>query len=192
MPIIVANLRGVEEARQLLEPRQFKDAMRRAKNRTAQTLKTRISSRLRDTLNIKKKDIDPYIKIKRASYSREDASVTVSRKAVPLLNYSPRQTAAGVVVKVYKGESAQLLRSTFKLTTGNSPVYERELRSGTGGTKKRAARFPLVQRFGPTAVGVLAGRPGILEAVVAEGAAILDKNVLSQTDFILQRKKFAE
>src|SRR4051812_790886 len=89
---------SLADARDLLNEKQYNDAIRRAQNRTAGTLKTRISTRLREIINIKKRDLDPLIMLKRANYDR-DATITVTRKPMSLRFYSPTQTKAGVKVK---------------------------------------------------------------------------------------------
>ncbi len=183
---ISANAAQIAEAKALLDPRQYRDGVRRAKNRTAQTLKTRISTRLREVVNIRKRDLDPFILLKKAG-NDTDAVITVNRKAMSLRYYNPISTAAGVKVKIWKEKGPEVLRSTFKITSGQSPVYEREL---TGGPHtKRVGRYPLQQRFGPTGVGVLAGHPGMLESVVDEAADLYTKNLASQVDFIIRGAK---
>ena len=120
------------------------------------------------------------------------------------------QTRAGVLVQVLKDGKVELLRGTFiqVMASGHEGVFERAShlpsegpnagavlkRHGKDGREpgdpkyrlipgreyRSAGRFSIVERFGPTLPGVLAGSPDVLDAIRVESGDIVSKNVASQ------------
>jgi hypothetical protein len=60
-------------------------------------------------------------------------------------------------------------------------------RSGPKG--KSISELPIRERWGPTPLGVFEKAPGVAAEILEEAPGILEKNLLSQTDFLLQRSK---
>jgi hypothetical protein len=199
---ISINPAQLAQAAKLLDDKQLSDAIRRATNRTASTGKTRLSTQIREVLNLKKKVVDERITVKRANYTKADATISVSRLPVPLIEYmTAPQIAAGsrvkgkrgtgVRVRTRKGGKIETLAHTFvnrtpKSAAGQRGVMERRAAGGGIARKgvKRVRRLPTQLRFGPTPVGVIDGKPGLRNKIVVDLSGVFEKNFASQIHYI--------
>lgn len=109
----------------------------------------------------------------------------------------------GITVRVRKGGAVEKFPESFvqRMGSGHQGIYRRVVKQGLsardnakrrlGGIPSiRVGRFPIKERMGPTAVGVLANAPGngaktILDEVSNELAGVLQKNIGSQIDRLL-------
>jgi hypothetical protein len=161
-----------------------------AVNRTAQTGRTIIVRRLVKELNLKSRQVRDTITIRKASFEKPEAVIRISKKPIPLIEFpGTRQAPAGVSVQVRKGKR-EVLSGTFIATmkSGHRGVFERRRLAGA----KRAGRLPIKERMGPTPMETFNRAPGVAQEVLAELGPTLEKNLASQVDRLLQRRKAAE
>lgn len=174
----------IARAQALLDPKEYKRGMQAAVARTIRTGQTRVNKAIRETVNLKRSDVEKLITLKLPSYEKLEGKISIVRKPVPLKEFNPKQAKKGVRVKVWKDQPAQVLRGTFiqrtpKSRAGAIGVLERQ-RVGGG---KRAARFPTNLRFGPTAITALEGNKkhaGVIGEISVDLSGVLEKNIESQ------------
>lgn len=167
----------------------FPKVVTAAINRTLLTGRSIVVKRLAKELRLTQKEIRAVTSIRKANYQKLSGSVHVTKNAIPLMQFKPKQTRAGVTVSVRRGKPRELLRGTFIATmkNGHVDVFERE-RLGGG---KRAGRLKIKKRFGPTPAGILLNAPGVIQDVMGEVGPVFQKNLRSQTDRLLDRRKSA-
>jgi len=157
-------------------PGAVRRAMVGALNDTAKTVRAGISKDVRRLVNIKKKDIDQYLKIKLAHpASAPSALVTVEKSArLPLKYFGARQNAAGVKYKISKvGKSKNFLPSGFM---GPKPGAIARRLGGHVFKRVGTKRLPIRKQYGPSAWGVVA-KNGLDAQAAKDGQAILRKNI---------------
>lgn len=172
-------------------------AITSAVNKTLTTGRSMVVKRLAAEINLKQKEIRDTIGIKKATYDTLQGVITISRKGISLMKFAPKPSAPvlnrtalmklkGVSVKTRRGKGRELLAHTFvaRMKSGHVGVFERKGR-GTNRTK----RLPLHERFGPTPQGVFEKAPGITTDVMSGLTDTLAKNLDSQIDRLLLRKK---
>ena len=88
-------------------------------------------------------------------------------------------------MKTRKGKARELLRSTFIINDRKGRgIYERK-----GRGNKRVDRKPIEKRFGPSPYGVYENAPGVASEIEANAGELLAKNIDSQVDRLLSRRK---
>lgn len=87
-------------------------AVSRAINRTLDHMRTQISNQIRAVYYVKKQDLDPNIKTKRANTGKnQSGSLAFSNKhSLPLIQFGAKQGRSYVSVKVLKAHRAQRIR----------------------------------------------------------------------------------
>lgn len=126
-------------------------AMVRALNRAGDQSVTAASREIRRVYNVKASTARSQIKVRdRARRGKLWFTIRIFSKRIPLMDFSPRQTKAGVTVQVKKGGGRRLIRHAFiaKMPSGHIGVFVRATNS------RRAGGDP-VFRFGKGS-----GRPG--------------------------------
>lgn len=177
-----------------------------AQNKTIKTGESRIVKDLAKMINLpqgspsaqrrdlkrgtSQKFIRDYISVKKSNQETLLAEIRFKRKGIPLFAYKPIQKKAGVSVKPRKDKPRQVLKNTFIATmgSGHRGIFERR-RLGSKSSGPRHGRLPVDERYGPTILGVYEGSPGLAAALEAEIHTIYDKNLASQVDRVLQRRK---
>jgi len=162
-------------------------------NKTLLTGRSRIVKRIGQEIELKQKVIRESVGIRRAKGGESpQGAITFSRKAIPLIKFSPQpklpgkgKGRTGVTVKVRKGKR-ETLRGTFvaRMKSGHIGVFERKGRGAA-----RVKRGPIVERYGPTVLGVFDGAPGVAAEEIAALGPVLMKNIASQVDRLLARRK---
>ncbi len=152
-------------------------------NDTADQIRTRISTKIRDKINIKKKDIDPFIHVQRATPARISASVTLSKTSrIELKYFNARQTSKGVTYQIEKGGPRKMALSAFGIYIprlgGN--VFRRK--GPIGG--KLAKRLPIIKLYGPSAWWVFV-KSGMVTPMKEEAQELLNTNVERRTNFLV-------
>ncbi len=187
---ITPNQTLLNFALETLKPKPYRIAMQAAISRTLTTGTAQLSRIVGKSLNMKIGDIKKTLTTKRPNFDRLEGSITADRQPVNLAYFDPKQQKAGVRVKPWKDRPAQLMKSTFKMTQGRSPVYERQLSAGPG--SKRAGRFPLQMRYGPNVITAIAGNKrheGDMEEIEVDLSETLNKNMESQFVRVLENPK---
>ena len=172
-------------------PKEIEMATRGALNDTASHIRTVASREIRDKWNIKKKDLDPFIKVEKATRAKLEAKVEMRANPIPLSKFGARQTRKGVSVEVHKGKRKILKRAFFaQMGSGHSGVFRRKAKSRKQGKPYRSLPVREVK------TGAWAGtayRPAlpIIEQVVIRPTtmwrAILDKHVREAESFAVRR-----
>jgi hypothetical protein len=114
--MITVRLDGLKEAMEALDPENYKKAMVSALNKVGSQGKTEGSTLIRDNYNIKKKDLDPLIKITYAKGSRLIVVITATGWPIPLTEFGAKQLTAQNRV-ISKTKSRQLKRAS-KMSMG--------------------------------------------------------------------------
>jgi len=152
-------------------------AATRAVNRTLSTVKTATVRGLVAAVGLRNKDVTPAIAIKRATFSNQIGTLTVTGKRIPLIAFGARQTKAGVTYRLPSGRG--LIPSGFLATmkSGHRGVFAR----------RGKPRLPIVEQFGPSLPhAMVAG--GLLAKMQALGDATLEKNMLHEIDWVTQQR----
>lgn len=156
-----------------------------AVNDTAKQEKVQVSKRIRDKVNIKKKDIDKHIHFSRASAANPACVLRLSKSTrLGLKYFGARQTAKGVTYKIDKGGGRKRLPHAFGpgIARLGGQVYERKVESG-----KRVARLPIRKLQGPSPWGVFV-KSGMLGPTKESIEANLRKNLDRRVKFELLKK----
>lgn len=137
-----SNLKDIALKFEAATQKQIDAASVRALNRTATTVRAAASREIRQEYNIKAAGIRHQIAIERARRGHVTASVVVSGRRIPLVDFSARQTRAGVTVQVKRG-SRKFIPHAFLATmrSGHHGVFVRAMDART--------RFAPTFRFGP-------------------------------------------
>ena len=139
-------------------------AIPRALNRTGDMARTQAASELRsDGYNFTSSEIKQAISVLKATQGRLVTSLKVKRKVKSLMQFSPRESKAGVTVKVH-GEK-KLIKGAFigQLRNGRQGVYVEDKAAGKTVVRhskqyKRGGRggwhdFPIRKLYGPSVGG---------------------------------------
>lgn len=156
-------------------------AMSAAVNRSLTTGRTLISKSVRDVATIKAGDVKDAMKIKRASVANPKGSIRIDHKPISLSKFTISQKKPGVSARVWKGSGRTLYKHAFIAT----------MRSGHKGVFRRVGRnrLPIKEIYGPTPEGLLRKRPALLESIKAAIGDAFRKNLESQVNRLLKRKK---
>jgi Prophage minor tail protein Z (GPZ) len=139
-------------------------AIPRAINRTAEMARTEASRRMRDDgYNYTAAEIKQAMSLFRANPGRLVASIKVKRKVKSLMLFNPRESKAGVTVKVHGAK--KLIKGAFigQLRNGSQGVYVEDKAAGKTVVRhskqyKRGGRggwhdFPIRKLYGPSVGG---------------------------------------
>jgi hypothetical protein len=141
-------------------------AASRALNRAISTVRTDVTRKLAKELGLAQTPIRERLEIQSASPKRLEATLVVSSKPVPLIEYAARQTKPGVT---YRGpQGRRLLRGSFiaRMRSGHVGVFKRRTRK----------RLPIFERVGAP-LPLVALKAKILESALAIGEAEFQKRL---------------
>ena len=93
--------------------REMERAEVSAVNDTTKQLRTDASKEIRSSLRAKKKDVDRRLRITRAKPSNPTGSLTIRSRPLSLGAFKPRQTKAGVSVRIRKGQGVKKYPGAF-------------------------------------------------------------------------------
>jgi hypothetical protein len=187
--------RAMESLREI--PHAHNRAMSGAINRTLTSGRTMIKREIMGELNVSQKATLRVIKIRRASPSKPGGSITVSREPIKLGEFHPKKTKEGVQVQVRKSKGAEVIKHAFIATmpSGHTGVFKRF--PDAKAKKVMTAKGPrwhglrIKELYGPTVVGVLAGKPGLAKKIQTDIEADFGKNLNSQVSRLLAETKKA-
>jgi hypothetical protein len=175
--------------------KRVQTAVRVAVNSTAKKIKVQVSRQIREKVLIKKKQIDPYIKVKPA-YGKAvpTAMVILSKsKRLPLRFFNPIQRKSGVSFRIEKDKAAGhgVVFGAYILNrTGKKEVdvwvrdfdvdgaHNAHYKKSYGGNK-RSPRYPQHKLYGPSPWGVYV-ISGMRTETISEGQALLRKQLMEQ------------
>lgn len=174
-------------------PRGAPKAISTAINKTLRRVRTMEAREIREELNLKYSDVLARFRIEHSTVAKLAGSVTASRKAVPMIKYGAKQTAAGVRVIVRRSRGVETIKSAFIATmaSGHTGVFRRapdaKHRRVIKNGKSRSTALPIKEVYGPTVVGVLANKPGMLKSIADQANAMFVKAIDSQTQWLLAK-----
>ena len=200
--VILAELRHMPEAMLNAEYSAVKKTQKTAKTKIVRTI-------WKDHVNLKRAVVEPRVKtLKHAKKGSAYAVISLSNKRISLWQYSrskadmvgfrsqrgkkmsERKPKRGAGWKVWK-DGKRLRHKRFIATTGRrsrkEQIIERDPLSTNSGMLARPPE-DYKTKYGPS-LAWLAERRKIVEPVLDEIAPILEKNLRSQVDRFLKRKK---
>ncbi len=199
--IIEVNKGILEQVqRELAEmPEKIQPLLVAAINRTLSTGKTRIVRRLRKESGIRRNVIAERISTRKAKKVRGAlpfGRIIIRPRRIPLIEFvterslrawasgAAQQRRALVEVKLPRREREDVPAAFIHKGRGGPQVLQRQ-HKGTG----FVPRYPLFIRFGPSLVEMFENLAGLQEEELNGIGEVLDKNILSQLDRVLQRSK---
>ena len=166
-------------------------------NRTLTHVRAVAARQIKKHINLPIARIKEAITRKKATPGHPVGIVRFSRKPVPLIDYGATDNRPnGVSVTARRDQGRQQFKHAFIATmpTGHTGVFER-----IPGTKQKRGWFrkgrktdKIKQLFGPSVEGTFEKAPGVLQAVLADSGQFLAKQMASQADRLLHRKKPVE
>ena len=132
----------------------------RSLNRTADQVRTAGVKSISAELGTKQKTVREQLRVIRATRSKLASIVVGTGKAIGLIHFHARQTAAGVVVTLYGKK--KLFKGAFIQTMpgGHRGIFRR--RHGTGWSKGRprtsSPNLPIREMWGPGVPGTMASK----------------------------------
>lgn len=155
-----------------------------AVNDTAKQVRTRMSTKIRDHVNIKKKDVDQHIKFAKAEAVPATVIKLSETARFPLKYFGAKANSRGVTYRIKKGSGRQFVPGAFGPPGGKRTgiarlgfhVYRREDKS----------RLPIRKLFGPSPYGVFKEN-NLLGSTVDEGNLLLQRNIDRRLNLMLLR-----
>lgn len=151
-------------------------------NDTTKDEKVVISRKIRDRVNIKKRDIDPYITTKKATPSNLTGLIILSEtKRIPLIYFKARFAR-----KSRRGVSYQIAVDGGRKTLPHAFIAQ--MKSGHEGVFQRVGkkRLPIEELKGPSPWGVFV-KSGLEHQTILDVQVLLKKNLNERTNFLLLR-----
>ena len=144
---------------------------------------TQISKRIRKDVSVAAAAIKKAVKVDPATSGSPQGAITITRRPIPLIAFSARQTVKGASVLVRRDRGRQLLAGSFirQTNAGSTQVMEREGTQAGG----RVPRKPIKVRMGPTILGTYENVPGLAQEIIAGLGERLAKNLASKADYVL-------
>jgi hypothetical protein len=187
LSVSIAITPDAVQARQIDEllasfPREMPKAITRAVNRAAESTRTRLSTGIRENVNIKKRDLDrDSLKLRKAKSGETAAEINVSGKRIPVfdVNATPRSTPTrrGVTYQINTGGGKTRLPFAFyaEMKSGRKGIFRR----------KDKASLPIVELFGPSIPHVAETDPALRKAMDIDATDLLRHNINRQIDELL-------
>lgn len=168
---VQAQLAGVHQG--------FERAISGGINDTLKRTKTRISSRVRKRIMIKKRDIDEHIETSRANVKRFAGRIRLEKsQRLSLKRFGARQTRRGVSYRIARSGGRQRITDAFgpEIDRLGRHVYRRV---GKG-------RFPIRKLLGPSPWGVYV-KAGMHSSTLRFSRAMLNERIEGRIHGILQK-----
>jgi hypothetical protein len=167
-------------------------ALAGAVNDTVKHTKSEVSRRIRESVNIKKQDIDKYIRRSWATANVPAAQVELDKgKRIGLEHFGARQTKEGVTYAIKRGGGRQSAPRAFVVPDtarkGAGLVFKRKPAGAGTADTNLVGRLPVFKLMGPSAWGVFV-MSGMLEPTKEDTAENLEKNVRRRVNLALLRK----
>lgn len=145
----------------------------RALNRTVSTVRTATSRALAQDTGLPQKLIRPRLAVERATFTRQQATLSITGRRLPLIAFGARQTRTGVTYRLPggRGRAPHAFLSTMR--SGHLGVFQR----------RGLPRLPIVELFGPSLPQVIRKHLPDLRRV---GEAALQTNLAHEIDFLLR------
>ncbi len=141
------DFRGIKEALEDMDPKKAVKIMTRTINKITERAEVAMRRKIREEYNIKNDRLKDAITVRKATWTKPEATIRAKGKIPGLQNYDARQTTRGVTVKVTKSGGRKLIAHAFlaNMPNGGIGVFMRE------GMK----RLPIKRLFGPDVAGMV-------------------------------------
>jgi len=108
-------------------PGKLPQIVSRAINRTVTPAKNEIQKGIRQEINIKAADAKEKIYMQKATYNRWIATISLSHRLIPVLDFGAVQAKGGVRFKIYKKHGSRFMEHAFitGMRTGHRGVFRR-------------------------------------------------------------------
>jgi hypothetical protein len=197
---------------EILGPNNFRRAATGAINKTIATGKAKITDRIFATLNVKRKAISDVITLKRATQAELEGKITITGKSIRITDYKGVKLGGGGVTAQFRLDRPPLqfkhaFQAIMKANGGShTGIFFRTTHLPTKGPNMGkgkltpqgfAGRLSISELRGPSVLSMLqtssASGAGLATAIAEEEIAklgvVLEKNIASQVDRFLERKK---
>lgn len=177
-------------------------AVTSAVNRTLRTGRTILRRRIQQIVNIKTAYFnDRAVSIMQATRSTQQGYLKISRNQIPLIQFGARAGKTGVSVEIKKGMRERHPHwFKAKMASGHEGIFKRfgpkvpmtsgyYAPSGPHNRSGRVLRQRITEIKGPSILGVYQNAPAAAAEVLSDIGTELQKNLDSQVDRLLQRKK---
>lgn len=164
-------------------------ALSGAINDTAARQRTRISADIRGKVNIKKRDIDGHITIKKATVKNPSGWVKLqSSRRLSLSYFGGRQTKTGIAYKIDKAGGRQAIAGGFLVAKRHLKNAPPDATGTISFRRQGKKRLKIVALKGPTAYAVFL-KAGLLERTERDTAALLQVNVGRRVNMLILKHK---
>ena len=183
------NKAQLKEVKRMLSaiPRGFEKAASRAINKTATTIRSKITKLVKKYIPLKLKDIRKKITIRKANRSMLQAIIMVKGGQTPLIKFNAKQTKNGVTFKLDGKRSKSKHSFIATMPSGHTGVYERRIEGG-----KRVNRLSIGGN--PTSMEGEHYGPSVLSAYLRsdknirlDAAKLLEKYTAAQVKLLLEK-----
>jgi len=166
--------------------------MSRGLNRTASEARTKVGRMISQETGLKVKTVRDRVSLVRASYTSWRSIVKISRRRIPLYNFSARQTGKGVTYK--KGGTRVLIRHAFEATmkSGHTGVFHRARHMLNIGhfvpMVSKKSKEAIYELKGPSLGQVFVSAQDRADAIYRESMQRLERNIHDQVNLILKAR----
>jgi len=188
-------------------PRQVPKVLRNGLNRTMgrsvagkKTIAAMTANRLGQDVSMSKKVMGKAFRIRQATLSRHESSVTISSRRFRIVDLKAKQTKRGVTYRIKRKGRRQLIEGAFMatVTAGGSEtsashlgVFKRKSSAATATGRDsqgrmRRGRLPIVELRGPSLAQIVKNAPAILDEVQSQAGPMLEKNITDQVMRVLR------
>lgn len=163
---------------------EIKLALARAINRTLAKGKTAASSEIRKTYRIRKRDLDPKVKVFKASRAKPVGKVSTWGTPISLTNFNPSQRKRGISFNI-KGKRV-FIKGAFwqqKKKGGGRTIFARG-RYGATGFVPSKSRYP-ISKLVTLSQGVMFNNPGVIDRTMAPIERDFEPRFRHELNFLL-------
>lgn len=178
MPTIKVSMDTAQLKRALDQlGRRAPQAILRALNKTARTVRTQALREIRKEIRLPAKDLRPMLPMIPATKDHLEAKIVARGRAISLMRLGAKQTRLGVT---YKGPGGRVfIRSAFIATMPGR-------RRPNVWVREDKPRLPIEKQVGPVLSSVVIAK-GIFEAQQAKAAEALAKNLEHEATYLLSQ-----
>lgn len=184
---VTVNKKQIAEAKRLLAdtPRAMPKIITRSVNKVAVKARTKIIRRVASEIAVKQKDLrQRNVKLKKANYSTQTATIKITGKRIPLIRFGAKQTKKGVTYKIKKSGGRKKITGAFveAMSSGHRGAFRR----------KGKSRLPIVELFGPSIPAAMENVADMAKRTMErEIGKNLHNEINRQVGLVLERRKGA-
>lgn len=159
-------------------------AIIRAANQTAVTARSRVVKTTNERLYLTQKRIREETRVTKTNTVKVGASVHISRKALPLVDFPHITSFVGLSVTVRRARAAEFYRHRFvaRMPSGHVGIFERRFSSKTG---KPAGRLKIDEVPGPSIGMVFHSNDE--KKLFDEMMILFQERVIARAEFLLSK-----